>query len=47
MPPRILQEKYLEEMIFPTLFYGANCQNHIIRKFTYKKIAPWETLHND
>lgn len=47
MPLGIFQDKYSEEMSFPTLFYGQARPDDITKKFTYQKIAQWELLHKD
>jgi hypothetical protein len=32
-------------MNFPTLFFGNPCDDDIVKKFTYQKIAQWELLN--
>ncbi|XP_059070801.1 uncharacterized protein LOC131860407 [Cryptomeria japonica] len=43
-PIGIFQDKYAEEMNFPTLFFGSARDDDITKRFTYQKIAQWELL---
>ena len=47
MPLGIFQDKYSEEMSFPSPFYGEKRPDDIEKNFSYKKIAQWEVLHID
>ena len=47
MPLGIFQDKYSEEMSFPSLCYGEKWLDDIEKIFSYKKIAQWEVLHID
>ena len=45
LPPRSsLEDKYGEEMNFPTLFYGNAHDHDITNRFSYQKIVQWELL---
>jgi hypothetical protein len=44
-PLGIFMDKYVEEMNFPTLFYGNPCDDDIVKRFSYQKIVKWELLH--
>jgi hypothetical protein len=45
-PLGIFKDKFVEEMNFPTLFYGDPCATDIIKRFSYHKIVQWELLHS-
>ena len=47
MPLGIFQDRYSEEMSFPTFFYGEKRPEKITKKFTYQKISQWEVFHHD
>jgi hypothetical protein len=47
MPLGILQDRYSEEMSFPTLFYGEKRPEKITKKITYQKNSQWEVFHHD
>lgn len=47
MPLGIFQDKYSEEMSFPSLFYVEKRPYDIEKNFSYQKIAQWEVLHID
>jgi hypothetical protein len=45
-PLGIFKGKFVEEMNFPTLFYGDPRPSDIIEQFNYNKIVRWELLHS-
>lgn len=47
VPLGIFQDKYLEEMSFPSLCYGNKCPNDKLKNFTYQQICQWEVLHKN
>jgi hypothetical protein len=44
-PLGIFKDKSVEEMNFPTLFYGDPCGTDITERFSYHKIVRWELQH--
>jgi hypothetical protein len=46
-PLRIFKDKFIEEMNFPTLFYGDPHGTDITEQFSYHKIVRWELLHSN
>ena len=38
-PIGIFKDKYAKEIKFPTLFFGKPCDEDIIQRFSYQKIA--------
>jgi hypothetical protein len=44
-PLGILKDKFVEEMNFPTLFFGDPRDDDIVKNFTYLQIVKWELLH--
>ena len=47
IPLGIFQDRYSEELSFPTLFYGQKRPDDVTKSFTYQKISRWEILHKD
>jgi hypothetical protein len=45
-PLGIFKENFVEEMNFPTLFYGYPHPSDITERFRYHKIVRWELLHS-
>jgi hypothetical protein len=45
-PLGIFKDKFVEEMNFPTLFYGDPCGIDITERFNYHKIVRCEMLHS-
>jgi hypothetical protein len=45
-PLGIFKDKFVEEMNFPTLFYGDPRSSDITERFSYQKIVRWELLHS-
>ena len=46
-PIGIFNDKYSEELNYPTLFYGNLQKDNIIKKNSYHQIASWEILHKN
>ena len=46
-PLSVFQDHHLEEMHFPTLFFGFARSSDIVQRFSYLKITQWELLHKD
>ena len=44
-PLGIFQDKYLEELNFPTFFFGFNRPEDILKRFSYQHVAKWELQH--
>ena len=47
LPLGIFQDKYSEEMSFPTLFFGEKRPEDMTNNLSYQKIAKWEVLHKE
>ena len=45
-PLGIFQDKFSEELNFPTLFYGFSRPDDVTNRFSYQQIANWELLHS-
>ena len=41
----IFQDTYLEEMNFPTLFFGSLHPTDIVDNLSYQKFSKWELMH--
>ena len=47
LPLGIFEDKYYEEMSFPTRVYEENIIDDTVYNFSYQNIIQWEILHKD